>query len=104
MKKGGRKKSSNYKKIRWMRWVSIVLIILIVLMIISTFFTSKNVGNVALIKVNGVITGNGGGSYLTGSTISSQEIVAFIGHLPCLSSWRTFFRKTTVVIVIEDFH
>jgi protease IV len=78
MKKGGRKKSSTSKKIRWMRWISITLIILIVLMIISTFFTSKNIGNVALIKVNGVITGNGGSSYLTGSTLSSQEIVAFI--------------------------
>lgn len=78
MKKGGRKKSSNCKKIKWIRWLSVFLIIVIVLMIFSTFFTTKNVGNVALIKLNGVITGNGGSSYITGSTISSQEIVSFI--------------------------
>jgi len=55
---------------------------LIPLMLIALFALTScdgpEYGNVALIKVNGVIMGDGGSSYLGPDTLSSQTIVSFI--------------------------
>ncbi|MBU1112041.1 MAG: signal peptide peptidase SppA [Nanoarchaeota archaeon] len=55
---------------------------LVLLLSLSLLFLSAcegpKEGNVALIKVEGVITGNGDGSFLSSGTLSSQDIVRFI--------------------------
>jgi protease IV len=57
--------------------VIVFLSIFIIIPVFFSLFNGSTIGNVALIPINGPITGNGGGSFGAVS-VSSQDIVAFI--------------------------
>ena len=57
--------------------VAFLVIIFLILPLSFSLFNGTKIGNVALIPINGVITGNGG-SILGQGTISSSEIVEYI--------------------------
>lgn len=57
--------------------IAVVFVVFVLLPLTLTIFNGKKVGNVALISIDGPITGNGN-SYLGQSTTSSQDIVYFI--------------------------
>ncbi len=74
MKKEG--KSKRFKQV--ILTIGAFLIVIFVLLPISlAIFDGSKYGNVALIPIEGIITGNGG-KYLGQSTISSKDIVGFI--------------------------
>jgi len=56
---------------------AIVIVVFVILPLTFTLFDGAKIGNVALIPIEGVITGNGA-SYLGTTTVSSQTIVNFI--------------------------
>lgn len=63
----------------WMTIGILFLVFFIVIPLLTTlFFDGKSLGNVAVIPVHGVITANGEGSYMYGTTISSGDIVNYI--------------------------
>ncbi|OGY55712.1 MAG: hypothetical protein A2912_01210 [Candidatus Buchananbacteria bacterium RIFCSPLOWO2_01_FULL_40_23b] len=63
-------------------WVTIgilFIVFFVVIPLLSTFlFDEKSVGNVAIIPIHGVITGDGEASYMYGQTVSSLQIIDYI--------------------------
>jgi protease-4 len=63
----------------WMTIGILFLVFFVVIPLLTTlFFDEKSLGNVAVIPIHGVITGNGESSYMYGSTVSSLKVVDYI--------------------------
>ncbi len=63
----------------WMTIGILFIVFFVVIPLLSTFlFDEKSVGNVAIIPIHGVITGDGEASYMYGSTVSSLQIIDYI--------------------------
>ena len=69
-------KASNTKRVLLIILTVFIFIFIFIPVVINLFDGSK-FGNVALIPIEGVITGSGGGSF-GASTLSSKDIVSFI--------------------------
>lgn len=57
--------------------LAVFFVLFIILPVFYSLFDGSKIGNIALIKINGIITANGD-SYLGQSTASSEEIVSYL--------------------------
>ncbi len=63
----------------WMTIGILFLVFFVVIPLLTTFFfDEKSGGNVAIIPIHGVITGDGEASYIYGSTVSSLQVIDYI--------------------------
>jgi protease-4 len=76
MKKRNRKKSIALPII--LTVVAVIFVLFVLVPLAFSAFDGSKFGNVALIPIEGVITGNGGSSMLGTTTVSARDIVSFI--------------------------